>query len=293
MNLGVSQRREKLRSLVIEAVNSGLDTELKGLFEEWLTHFSVGDRSKEVALKVQERLSKIERTPLLEGIWRSRDLLSKPSVWIFGGDGWAYDIGYGGLDHVFAMGHDVNILVLDTEVYSNTGGQSSKATPIGAVAKFAESGKKTEKKDLGMMAMIYGNVYVASVSMGADKNQYLKAIKEAESFPGTSLIIAYSPCINQGLKSGMGHSQLEAKRAVEAGYWFLYRYDPRLREQGKNPFQLDSKEPNWNLKEFIMGEVRYNSLSLSFPEEAQKLHALLESSQKARYAKYKQLAAQQ
>jgi len=190
-----------------------------------------------------------------------------------------------------AMGHDVNILVLDTEVYSNTGGQSSKATPMGAVAKFAESGKKTEKKDLGMIAMTYGNVYVASVAMGADKNQYLKAVKEAESYPGTSLIIAYSPCINQGLKSGMGHSQEETKKAVEAGYWFLYRYDPRLKEQGKNPFQFDSKEPKWNIREFLMGEVRYHSLSMSFPDEAERLQTMLVSTQKARYSRYKQMAS--
>ncbi|MCU0798276.1 MAG: pyruvate:ferredoxin (flavodoxin) oxidoreductase [Candidatus Thermoplasmatota archaeon] len=291
MNLGIGQRRERLKDTVQEVLKGELDAELRALLNEWLTVFSLGDRSKEVSIKVQEILSKLDRTGPLEEVWKAKDLLAKPSIWIFGGDGWAYDIDYGGLDHVMAMGHDVNILVLDTEVYSNTGGQSSKATPMGAVAKFAESGKKTEKKDLGMMAMTYGNVYVASVAMGADKNQYLKAVKEAESYPGTSLIIAYSPCINQGLKSGMGHSQEEAKKAVEAGYWFLYRYDPRLKEQGKNPFQFDSKEPKWNLKEFLMGEVRYHSLSMSFPDEAERLHTMLESTQRTRYTKFRQMAS--
>jgi pyruvate-ferredoxin/flavodoxin oxidoreductase len=188
------------------------------------------------------------------------------------------------------MGHDVNVLVMDTEVYSNTGGQSSKATPIGSVAKFAASGKKTNKKDLGLMAINYGDVYVASVAMGANKMQYLKAVKEAESYPGASIIIAYAPCINHGLKRGMGHSQDEEKKAVEAGYWFLYRYDPRLKAQGKNPFQLDSKEPTGDLKEFLMGEVRYHTLTLSFPDEAEKLHSLLGEHLKAKYDQYKKLS---
>ncbi|MGA1873436.1 MAG: pyruvate:ferredoxin (flavodoxin) oxidoreductase, partial [Thermoplasmatota archaeon] len=275
MNMAVTQRRSKLRDIVMEAISGDLDPGLKDLLRQWLDSYDDGEKSKVLSLKIQENLESMERSDTLAEIWESRDLLTKPSIWIFGGDGWAYDIGYGGLDHVMAMGHDVNILVLDTEVYSNTGGQSSKATPIGSVAKFAESGKKTNKKDLGLMAMNYGDVYVASVAMGANKMQYLKAIKEAESYPGASIIIAYSPCINHGLKRGMGHSQDEEKKAVEAGYWFLYRYDPRLREQGKNPFQLDSKEPTGDLKDFLMGEVRYHTLTLSFPEEAEKLHGLL------------------
>ena len=181
------------------------------------------------------------------------DQLVKKSMWMYGGDGWAYDIGYGGLDHVFAMGEDVNVLLVDTEVYSNTGGQSSKATPVGAVAQFQASGKKTKKKDLGMMAMSYGYVYVAQVAMGADKNQTLKAIAEAEAYDGPSLIIAYAPCINHGLKVGMGCSQLEEKRAVDCGYWATYRFNPELKEQGKNPFILDSKEPTANFRDFLRG----------------------------------------
>lgn len=219
-------------------------------------------------------------------------MLTKKSIWCCGGDGWAYDIGYGGLDHVLAMGQDVNVLVFDTEVYSNTGGQSSKATPIGSIAKFAESGKKTKKKDLGLMAMSYGYVYVASVSMGANKNQFIKAIKEAESYHGPSLIIAYAPCINHGIKSGMGKSQEESKLAVECGYWPLYRYDPRLAKEGKNPFQLDSKEPNGRIHDFLMGEVRYAALTKTFPEEAARLHKELESSVVSRFKMYAALAEQ-
>ncbi|MCJ7570832.1 MAG: thiamine pyrophosphate-dependent enzyme, partial [Candidatus Thermoplasmatota archaeon] len=200
-----------------------------------------------------------------------------------------YDIGYGGLDHVLAMGEDINILVLDTEVYSNTGGQSSKATPIGSVAKFAASGKKTKKKDLGLIAMSYGYVYVASVAMGANKNQLIKAMTEAENYPGPSLIIAYAPCISHGIKKGMGKTQEEEKLAVKSGYWPLYRYDPRLKEEGKNPFQLDYEAPDGSLHEFIMGEVRYNSLTRTFPEEAEKLHKKLEEDINERYTKYKNM----
>ena len=215
----------------------------------------------------------------------------KKSVWVFGGDGWAYDIGYGGVDHVLASGDDINILVLDTEVYSNTGGQSSKSTPAGAVAKFASSGKKIRKKDLGMMAMSYGYVYVAQVAMGASQNQYLKAVKEAESYPGPSLIIAYSPCINHGLRAGMGKTQQESKQAVESGYWQLYRFDPRLEEEGKNPFQLDSKEPDWSkFQSFLLNEVRYSSLKKSFPAQAEELFKAAEENAKWRYNGYKRLA---
>jgi pyruvate-ferredoxin/flavodoxin oxidoreductase len=220
-------------------------------------------------------------------------MLTKKSIWSVGGDGWAYDIGYGGLDHVLAMGEDINILVFDTEVYSNTGGQSSKATPIGSVAKFAASGKKTKKKDLGLMAMTYGYVYVTSVAMGANKNQLIKALKEAESYPGPSLIIAYAPCINHGIKAGMGKSQNEEKLAVESGYWPLYRYDPRLADEGKNPFQLDYNEPNGTLHDFIMGEVRYNVLTRTFPGEAKKLHKKLEDDVNTKYKKYKVMAEKQ
>ncbi len=216
------------------------------------------------------------------------DLFTKKSIWIIGGDGWAYDIGYGGLDHVLAMGNDINVLVLDTEVYSNTGGQSSKSTPLGAVAKFAAKGKQLKKKDLGLMAMIYGYVYVASVAMGANKNQLLKAIIEAESYPGPSLIIAYAPCINHGIN--MGRSQEEEKRAVEAGYWTLYRYDPRLKAEGKNPFILDSKDPKMSFKEFLMGEVRYSSLTRTFPDVAEKLFEMAEKESQERLEFLKKLA---
>ncbi|UCF57828.1 MAG: pyruvate:ferredoxin (flavodoxin) oxidoreductase, partial [Deltaproteobacteria bacterium] len=219
------------------------------------------------------------------------DYLVKKSIWIIGGDGWAYDIGYGGLDHVMAMGHDVNILVLDTEVYSNTGGQSSKSTPMGAVAKFATAGKPTRKKDLGRMAMAYGYVYVASVAMGANKNQLMKALVEAEGYQGPSLIIAYAPCINHGLD--MGKSQHEEKRAVDSGYWPLYRYDPRRKEEGEKPFLLDSKEPSGDFKEFLMGEVRYSSLTRTFPESAEKLFQRAEEDMKERYEIYKQMAGKE
>ena len=222
-------------------------------------------------------------------IWELRTLLTKKSIWAVGGDGWAYDIGYGGLDHVLASGEDINILVLDTEVYSNTGGQSTKATPTGSIAKFAASGKKTKKKDLGLIAMSYGYVYVASVAMGANKNQLIKAMKEAEAYLD-HLIIAYAPCINHGIKKGMGKTQEEEKLAVKAGYWPLYRYDPRLKEEGKNPFQLDYEAPDGSLHEFIMGEVRYNVLTRTFPAEAEKLHKKLEEDINERYTKYKNMS---
>lgn len=220
-----------------------------------------------------------------------KDYLIKRSQWIFGGDGWAYDIGYGGLDHVLASGENVNVLVMDTEVYSNTGGQSSKSTPVGAVAKFASAGKRIRKKDLGMMAVSYGYVYVAQVAMGANHNQYLQAIKEAEAYDGPSLIIAYSPCINHGIKGGMGVSQLTEKKAVECGYWHLWRFNPTLEGQGKNPFSLDSKEPDWSkFQEFIGNEVRYTSLQKAFPAEAGELFKASQENALWRYNGYHRLA---
>jgi len=216
----------------------------------------------------------------------------KKSIWIFGGDGWAYDIGFGGLDHVLASGEDVNLLVLDTEVYSNTGGQASKSTPMGAVAKFATSGKKVKKKDLGAMMMSYGYIYVAQVAMGANQNQFFKALKEAEAFKGPAIIIAYAPCINHGLHIGMGKTQYEEKYAVESGYWQMYRYNPALEEEGKNPFQLDSKEPDWNkFQSFIASEVRFSSLKKTFPDQAKFLGKLAEENAKWRYNYYKRLEA--
>jgi pyruvate-ferredoxin/flavodoxin oxidoreductase len=286
--LGTLQRRAKLKDLIKHAVDTNLiPPEQKEQFSGWLTNMNNAEQSKVYGDKIKAYLQQNHENDTLHQIWEARDLLTKKSIWSVGGDGWAYDIGYGGLDHVLAMGEDINILVFDTEVYSNTGGQSSKATPIGSIAKFAESGKKTKKKDLGLMAMSYGYVYVASVAMGANKNHTLKALKEAEAYPGPSLIICYAPCINHGIKVGMGKSQEEEKLAVESGYWPLYRYDPRLATDGKNPFQLDYKEPDGTIHDFIMREVRYNALTKTFPEEAKKLHKQLEDSVTTRYKTYK------
>ena len=222
--------------------------------------------------------------PELQGL---AQYLTKRSQWIIGGDGASYDIGYGGLDHAISTGQDINILVLDTEVYSNTGGQASKATPIGAIAQFAASGKRITKKDLGLMQTTYGYVYVAQVAMGADNAQCLKAFREAEAYHGPSLVIAYAPCINHGLKAGMGRSQNEELRAVECGYWHLWRYNPELEAQGKNPFQLDSKEPQWDkFQDFLLGEVRYLSLKKAYPEEAQELYDAAKRAAQKRYATY-------
>ena len=219
-----------------------------------------------------------------------KEYLSKKSCWIFGGDGWAYDIGFGGVDHVLASGEDVNILVFDTEVYSNTGGQSSKATPTGAIAQFAAAGKEVKKKDLAAIAMSYGYVYVAQVAQGANQAQLLKALLEAESYHGPSLIIAYAPCINHGIKGGMSIAQTEEKKAVDAGYWHLFRFDPRLALDGKNPFQLDSKAPTMDYEDFIMGEVRYNSLARSNPERAKELFAKAKKNAEENYAHLVKLA---
>ena len=221
-------------------------------------------------------------------------IIAKRSQWIIAGDGAAYDIGFGGLDHVLASDKNVNVLVLDTEVYSNTGGQSSKATPVGAIAKFAASGKRIRKKDLGLIASTYGYVYVAQVAMGADMAQTLKAIREAEAYDGPSLIIAYSPCINHGLKAGMGRSQAEEKRAVECGYWHLWRYNPALELDGKNPFTLDSKAPDWDkFADFLKGEVRYASVYKQYPAEADELFAAAKANAMWRYNNYRRLAQQQ
>jgi pyruvate-ferredoxin/flavodoxin oxidoreductase len=267
---------------------------LKTAFTEWLS----GKEDAAVSRKTGETIKRLidgaaaaaegELKAVLSEIAGMKDLYVKKSVWVFGGDGWAYDIGYGGLDHVLASGEDVNVLVLDTEVYSNTGGQSSKSTPIGATAKFAAAGKTIRKKDLGLMAMAYGYVYVATVSMGSNKNQLIKALLEAERYHGPSLIIAYAPCINHGIN--MGKSQDEEKRAVEAGYWALYRYNPDLALEGKNPFILDSKEPIGSFRDFIMGEVRYASLKKQFPDVAEDLYTKAEADAKARLAMYKRMA---
>ncbi len=294
MFLGVKQSRERVEDMVKEAVKLPVSAELKTAMEEWLANANEGEGSRERAEKLEALLTAEKAgQPLLEEIAANSRFFVKRSHWIFGGDGWAYDIGYGGLDHVLASGEDVNVLVFDTEVYSNTGGQSSKSTPTAAIAKFAASGKKTKKKDLGMMAMSYGYVYVAQIAMGADKNQTLKAIAEAEAYPGPSLIIAYSPCINHGLKSGMGSSQLETKKAVECGYWAMYRFNPALKEKGENPFVLDSKEPTADFHEFLMGEVRYASLKKQYPETAEALFAKTKADAMERLANYKRLAGKE
>ena len=294
MLVGARQIRDGLADKIQKALDLNVSAELKAAFTEWLDKKELGEGSRQRADSVLTLVEKEKASDqLLNEIYDGRDYLVKRSQWIFGGDGWAYDIGYGGLDHVLASGDDVNVLVLDTEVYSNTGGQSSKATPTAAIAKFASSGKRTGKKDLGMMAMSYGYVYVAQISMGADKAQTLKAIREAEAYPGPSLIIAYAPCINHGLKEGMGKSQLEAKKAVDCGYWAMYRFNPLLEEEGKNPFVLDSKEPTASFQEFLMGEVRYSSLKRQYPEVAESLFIKTEKDAMARLEKYKRLAAAQ
>ncbi|MGC8769697.1 MAG: pyruvate:ferredoxin (flavodoxin) oxidoreductase [Brevinematia bacterium] len=289
MELANRKLRDYIEELMDKAISEGVSAEMKALFEEWKKVKDDALKSEEVSEKIKALLKK-ESSPTLKKIQELEKYLSKKSIWIIGGDGWAYDIGYGGLDHVIATGEDVNILVLDTEVYSNTGGQSSKSTPTAAIAKFAASGKRVRKKDLGLMAISYGYVYVAQVAMGANKNQFMKAILEAESYPGPSLIIAYSPCINHGLYAGMGKSQEEEKRAVEAGYWHLWRYDPRLEAEGKNPFQLDSKEPTASFRDFLMGEVRFASLAKTNPDVAEQLFKAAEEDAKKRYATYKRLA---
>lgn len=294
MSLGVKQLREKVAGLVEQAMNcSCTSEELKAALKTWYDAKDNGKASKEAVKALLPILEKEKKnSAVLEEIFEKKEFLTKKSQWIFGGDGWAYDIGYGGLDHVLASGEDVNVLVFDTEVYSNTGGQSSKSTPTSAVAKFAASGKRTKKKDLGMMAMSYGYVYVAQIAMGADKNQTIKAITEAENYDGPSLIIAYAPCINHGLKAGMGKSQLEEKKAVDCGYWSLYRFNPELKDQGKNPFALDSKEPTASFREFLMGEVRYASLAKAFPDLAEDLYVKTEEDAKERRENYKKLANQ-
>lgn len=293
MMMGVKQIRAKLALDITTALASTMSTELRSACEDWLNNKDNNEGTRSRADKLIAILEKEKgNEPLLNEIYKNKDFLVKRSHWLFGGDGWAYDIGFGGLDHVLASGEDVNVLVFDTEVYSNTGGQSSKSTPTAAIAKFAASGKQTKKKDLGMIAMSYGYVYVAQIAMGSDKNQTLKAIAEAEAYPGPSLIIAYAPCINHGLKSGMGYSQLEAKRAVDSGYWNLYRYNPQLKESGKNPFVLDSKEPTLSFREFLMGEVRYSALKKQFPEAAEALFVKTEQDAKDRLENYKRLAVQ-
>ncbi|MGF7398142.1 pyruvate:ferredoxin (flavodoxin) oxidoreductase [Thermoanaerobacterium thermosaccharolyticum] len=284
--------RQRLEDLIGQALNTQIPDELKDAFVEWLNNKEDGEASQIASSKIINIISRenLKANKIVQDIYRLKDYLVKKSHWIIGGDGWAYDIGFGGLDHVLASGEDVNVLVLDTEVYSNTGGQSSKSTPTAAIAKFAASGKKIKKKDLGLMAMSYGYVYVAQIALGANMNHTVRAIAEAEKYKGPSLIIAYSPCINHGIKSGMGTSIKEEKKAVEAGYWHLYRYNPELKAEGKNPFILDSKEPTASYIDFLKGEIRYSSLETLFPDKAQKLFDESSKNAKERYEMYKALS---
>jgi len=291
LSLGANKLRDRIALRMKDAIENGsVKAESKAAFEEWLIEKDNAEPSRIASAKVIAACEK-DKSEVSEEILSLKQYLIKKSHWIIGGDGWAYDIGYGGLDHVLASGEDVNVIVLDTEVYSNTGGQASKSTPAGAVAKFAASGKKIRKKDLGQMAMSYGYVYVAQVAMGASNSQYLKAIKEAEAFHGPSLIIAYSPCINHGISDGMGKTQAQEKFAVESGYWHLYRYNPLLEKEGKNPFTLDSKEPDWSrFQDFLKSEVRYTSLVKSFPAESEILFKAAEENAMWRFKSYQRLA---
>ncbi len=288
MHVGVEKLRDRLASIMEDAIANcdKCSDELKGVMREWIDNRRFAAKSAEISARL---------VPLCEtcGCDKCRQILEmkkflvKKSQWIIGGDGWGYDIGFGGVDHVIASGEDVNILVVDTEVYSNTGGQSSKATPVGAIAKFASMGKRIRKKDLGAIAMTYGYVYVAQVSIGASQAQLFNVLKEAEAYPGPSLIIAYAPCINHGIKGGMTRTQTVGKQAVECGYWHLWHYNPQLEEQGKNPFVLDSKEPDWTkFRDFLMKEVRYTSLQKLYPSEAEELFKAAEENAKWRYASY-------
>jgi pyruvate-ferredoxin/flavodoxin oxidoreductase len=283
MFLGVLQQLRKLADLMRQALSSDLPQDIRTAMQNWLESFKDAEGSRKYGDQLKAILPAYKDDALLAQILEMAKLFTKKSFWVFAGDGAAYDIGFGGLDHVLATAEDINVLVMDTEVYSNTGGQSSKATPTGSVAKFAASGKKTPKKDMGRMMMSYGYVYVASVAMGANKQQLIKAFLEAEAYDGPSLILAYSPCINQGILAGMGKSQEEEKLAVQSGYWPLYRYNPSLKAEGQNPFILDSKKPDGSLRQFLQGEIRFSSLQRTFPEEADKLHALLEEQFKQRY----------
>ncbi len=294
MVLAVEQQRERVAMKLKDLLALANDAAFAEAGKVWLDNYNDGHRSKEdtkALLTALEGLSVSgEAAGLKDFILENREHLTKKSMWMYGGDGWAYDIGYGGLDHVLASGVDVNVLIVDTEVYSNTGGQSSKATPIGAVAQFAAGGKPTVKKDLGMLAMSYGYIYVAQVALGANPAQLIKALKEAEAYNGPSLIIAYAPCINHGISKGMANAQLEAKLAVDAGYWHLYRYNPDLKKEGRNPFILDSKEPTMDYNEFIMGEVRYSSLVRTFPETAEVLLKEAADYAKEKYESYRSMA---
>jgi pyruvate-ferredoxin/flavodoxin oxidoreductase len=289
MVIAYNQRRRKLADLTAEALQTDLPGAARQALQGWYDNRDDGDGSAAWRDRVVEAIREL---PALAPIAAMADLLVKKSHWIFGGDGWAYDIGYGGLDHVLASGENVNVCMLDTEVYSNTGGQASKATPLGSIAKFAFAGKRTNKKDLGHIFMSYGDIYVASIAMGADKQQTIKAVREAHSYDGPSLLLAYVPCINHGITRGMGKSQDEAKRAVEAGYWPLYRFDPRRAREGRPALELDYATPNQRMADFLEGEVRYAALKGFAPEDAARLGRELEDVCLARYRHLAYLAGE-
>ena len=289
MFLSVRQQRAAEKMRVEALLGETQDPAVKAAAQQWLDTFDDFDASQAASDRLVETLAKAEQTDQVKAVLKYQDQLSKKTFWMFGGDGWAYDIGFGGLDHVIATGEDINVFVIDTEVYSNTGGQSSKATSIGAVAQFASAGKKSRKKDLGAIFMTYGNVYVAQVAMGADPNQLIRAIKEAEAYHGPSLIVAYTPCTAHGIKAGMQNVQDEMKRAVEAGYWHLYRYNPAK----EKPFTLDSAEPKTDYIDFLNGEVRFSSLTLTFPENAKTLFAQGRQWAEDKYQKYRKMEADQ
>jgi pyruvate-ferredoxin/flavodoxin oxidoreductase len=291
MFMGIQQQRTSLAGEMRQALETESDTDLKDAMQGWLDHMDDPESSKQYGDRLKTLLPQHSDDGRLQKIAQMSNLFTKKSFWVFAGDGSAYDISFGGIDHVLASGEDINVFVFDTEVYSNTGGQSSKATPTGSVAKFAASGKKTSKKDMGAMFMSYGYVYVATVSMGANKQQLMKAVMEAESYDGPSLVMCYAPCINHGIMRGMGKAQEEMDLAVKSGYWPLYRYNPDLKQEGKNPFTLDSKDPDGSLQDFLAGEVRYASLKKSFPEESEKLTQRLEEEYLERFKNMKKLAA--
>jgi pyruvate-ferredoxin/flavodoxin oxidoreductase len=290
--MGHKQRRQKLAGIMETVLQNGCTEAVKEVLEGWLANQDSTEGSRKYGGRLKSLLKTYPGKCYLGEIANYANLFTKKSYWVFCGDGAAYDIAFSGIDHVLASGEDINVLVFDTEVYSNTGGQASKATPTGSSAKFAASGKKTPKKDMGAMFMSYGYVYVASVAMGADKRQLMKALSEAESYKGPSLIMAYAPCINHGIKKGMGRSQEESRLAVVSGYWPLYRYNPALAEQGRNPFILDCKEPDGSLREFLAGEVRYAALQQTYPEQGEQLVAKLESEYLARYRRMARMAAE-
>jgi pyruvate-ferredoxin/flavodoxin oxidoreductase len=282
MLLGSKAIRERLAEQ-LETLCESASADVKSAVEEWKNTYNSGVDNGPATDKLVAALE-ADGSDGAKAILKEKDFLSKKSQWVFGGDGWAYDIGFGGVDHILASGKDINVMVYDTEVYSNTGGQSSKATPAAAVAQFAAGGKETKKKDLAGIAMTYGYVYVAHIAMGADMNQTVKALAEAEAYPGPSLIIAYAPCINHGIRKGMSKAQTEEKLAVEAGYWFNFRYNPALAAEGKDAFSLDSKAPTGDFQEFIKGEARYASLMKVDKERAEELFAKTEEDYKERYA---------